>query len=447
MMTMGLVEIAEALNACLVGENGTIEGVSINSREVSALQLFVAIKGDRFDAHDFIDGQAINAGAVMVDHEVKTSLPQLIVNDTTLALASLASLWRQQLPTTILGITGSNGKTTLKEMLAAIISIDKQVLATKGNLNNNIGMPLTLLRLSAEDEVAVIEMGANHFNEIEFLTQCAKPDVAVINNAGPAHLEGFGDVEGVARAKGEIFNGLSESGIAVINADDPYADYWLELNADRECIAFGLDQQATVSGDYHGNGELTVRIGDEVETIKLSLLGHHNALNALAACAVSSTLQTSLATMKQGLESLKGVKGRLHAGVGIANSMIIDDSYNANPGSMAVAIDVLAEASGKRILVIGDMAELGGEVDRIHAIVGEQAKAQKIDALYCLGEKSKAACVAFGDADKAYQELGSLMIDLLSEVNKNTTILVKGSRSAKMERVVKQLLKQNEKVS
>ena len=442
MITMRLVDIAKNLDARLVGDDVTIQGVSINSREVHSAQLFIAIKGDHFDAHDFIPSLGSSAAAVLVDHEVVTDLPQVIVADTKLALANLASLWRQQLATTVVGITGSNGKTTLKEMLAAIVSIEKKVYATQGNLNNDIGMPLTLLQLSAKDEVAVIEMGANHFDEIAFLTHCAKPDIAVINNAGPAHLEGFGDVDGVARAKGEIFAGLTSKGVAVINADDDYAEYWKSLNANREIVTFGFNPEANLSGDYQGNGTLVIQHGELKETVELPLLGRHNALNALAACALASVLKISLATMKQGLEQLKVVKGRLHRRTGISDSCLIDDSYNANPASMAAAINVLAEAKGKKILVIGDMGELGGDITATHATVGEQAKEQSIDALYCLGDFSKAACERFGDVTKAYQDLAPLMVALQKEIDANTTVLVKGSRSAKMERVVKKLLKQ-----
>ncbi|MCL4161404.1 UNVERIFIED_CONTAM: hypothetical protein GTU68_040423, partial [Idotea baltica] len=331
-----------------------IDSVATDSRQVKSNQLFIAIKGERFDAHDFVADLAGVAGAALVSEKIDCDLPQIVVEDTLQALADLAGAWRQQFTKPVIALTGSNGKTTLKEMIAAILSQQGKVLATLGNLNNNIGMPLTLLRLRDEHDFAVIEMGANHFGEIEFLTTIAKPDVAVVNNAGAAHLEGFINLEGVAQAKGEIFIGLGTQGIAVINADDTFADYWKDSNKDREVIAFGINNEATISGRLLSDGGLMIKMGDSEIRANLKLLGRHNAMNALAAAAATSALGIKLETIVKGLESMLPVKGRLAPVAGINNSQILDDTYNANPDSVAAALDVLAQRKNT-VFVLGDL--------------------------------------------------------------------------------------------
>ncbi|HHL18099.1 MAG TPA: UDP-N-acetylmuramoyl-tripeptide--D-alanyl-D-alanine ligase [Thiothrix sp.] len=428
-----------------------INSVSIDSRKVLSDSLFIAIKGERFDAHDFVADLVDKAGAALVSQRIDCRLPQVIVKDTKQALADLAAGWRQQYSNPVIGLTGSNGKTTLKEMIAAILAQKGHVLATDGNFNNDIGMPLTLLRIREDHDYAVIEMGANHFNEIDFLTHIAKPTVAVINNAGPAHLEGFGDIEGVAKAKGEIFAGLDDTGVAIINADDVYATYWSSLNKQRQTITFGLTQPADISGRYIAGEKLRIccnaanTVNNNTKNmidVALQLPGRHNAMNALAATAAVTALGVDLATVKQGLEALTSVSGRLAAIEVREGFYLIDDTYNANPASASAAIDVLATRSGVQILVLGDMGELGENAVMMHKAVGEQAKQAGIDYLFGLGAMSAEACAVFGQAENAYSELDALVValqQLEQHITKEVTILVKGSRGMAMEKVVSAL--------
>lgn len=453
MTWLGLTEIAQMTGGVLYGEDQQISSVSTDSRTVQKDQLFIALVGEHFDAHDFVTSIENKAAAAFVHKKIDCELPQIIVEDTLQALGVLAMECRKHFEKPVIGLTGSNGKTTVKEMLAAILSCQGDVMATFGNLNNDIGMPLTLLRLRDHYEYAVIEMGANHFGEIDYLTQIAQPDVAILNNAGAAHLEGFGDVEGVSRAKAEIFNGLNADGIAVINADDQYVDYWLACNQDRKTMTFGLENQADIKGNIGQNG-LLICVGNETQTVQLALLGRHNALNALAASAAALAVGQDLATIKQGLESLQVVKGRLAPIAGIQGSLVIDDTYNANPDSARVAIDVLAESTqGKRVFVLGDMAELGVTTAQSHRDIGDYAKAQGIDTLYCLGTHSKQACVSFGGNGFHFDAIAPLLAALEQDIKQqqgkqlgdenNVMILVKGSRSMKMERVVERLVREN----
>ncbi|PID33659.1 MAG: UDP-N-acetylmuramoyl-tripeptide--D-alanyl-D-alanine ligase [Thiotrichales bacterium] len=452
---LSLAEIAQKVGGVLHGDDLLINSVATDSRLVKSDQLFIAIKGERFDAHDFVSDLTGVAGAALVSKKIDCDLPQIIVEDTLQALADLAAAWRQQFTKPVIALTGSNGKTTLKEMIAAILSQKGKVLATKGNLNNNIGMPLTLLRLRDEHDFAVIEMGANHFGEIEFLTTIAKPDVAVVNNAGAAHLEGFKDLKGVARAKGEIFIGLGTQGIAVINADDTFADYWRDSNKDREVIAFGINNVATISGRLLSDGGLMIKMGDNEVRVNLKLLGRHNAMNALAATAATSALGIKLETIVKGLEAMLPVKGRLAPVAGINNSQILDDTYNANPDSVAAALDVLAQRNNT-VFVLGDLAELGDDPAKVHAKIGEKAKAVGIQRMYCLGEYSVNACHSFGENGKRFDEMDELLTHLKSDLRRefsednvignatdnateSATILIKGSRFMQMERVVEAL--------
>ena len=465
-----LSDVAAMTSGGLLGEEVLVGAVSIDSRNVNPDDLFIAIKGENFDGHDFVADLEGKVAAALVSKEIDCDVPQVLVEDTKLALATLAAAWRKRFQNPVIGLTGSNGKTTLKEMVASILGQQGEVLATAGNFNNDIGLPLTLLRIRESHDFAVIEMGANHFGEIDFLTNVTQPDVAVINNAGPAHLEGFGDVEGVARAKGEIFNSLTEKGVAVINADDDYADYWSTLNTkdNRKVIRFGMssriagvESNVDVSGSYLGEGRLLIRVNSseqlepQEQEVQLNLLGKHNAMNALAATAVISALGlrgstgvVDLEVVKKGLESLNSVPGRLTRVEGMAGITLLDDTYNANPGSISAAIDVLAESTGTRILVLGDMGELGGDEDKIHADIGAKAKFSGIEKIFGLGRHSAKACESFGSPEHAYDEFEALVEALketiheekndsmnASEDNK-LTLLIKGSRTAKMERVV-----------
>lgn len=440
-----LAEIAEKVGGCLFNapnEQLAMDSVATDSRLVKSDQLFIAIKGERFDAHDFIADLVGQAGAALVSKKVDCDLPQIVVDDTLQALADLAGAWRKQFIKPLIALTGSNGKTTLKEMIAAILAQKGKVLATFGNLNNDIGMPLTLLRLRDEHDFAVIEMGANHFGEIDFLTKIAQPDVAVLNNAGAAHLEGFINLEGVAKAKGEVFIGLGTQGIAIINADDTFADYWKDLNIDREVIAFGINNEAKISGRLLSDGGLVINNGSTEVRANLKLLGRHNAMNALAATAATTALGIELETIVEGLETMLPVKGRLAPVTGINNSQILDDTYNANPDSVVAALTVLAQKENT-VFVLGDLGELGENPEKVHEIIGEKAKSVGINHMYCLGDYSAKACNSFGANGKSFNEMDDLLASLKKDVNenlpKNVTILVKGSRFMKMERAVEAL--------
>jgi UDP-N-acetylmuramoyl-tripeptide--D-alanyl-D-alanine ligase len=434
-----LSDIARMTDGQLHGQDVAIERVERDSRVAVEGDLFLALKGERFDAHDFVPQVTGKASATLVSSLVDAAIPQVVVDDVRLALGRLAAAWRKTFRKPLVGLTGSNGKTTLKEMLTAILSQQGKTLATAGNLNNDIGMPLTLLGLRAEHEFAVIEMGANHFGEIDYLTRIACPDVAVLNNAGAAHLEGFGDIAGVARAKGEIFNGLSESGVAVINADDAYAAYWQGLNAGRKVLSFGMDHAADVQGVQDERNRFCIQAKGETLPVKLKLLGRHNQMNALAATAAALALGISLETVRQGLESLQAVKGRLNPKQGRHDGLVVDDTYNANPTSTAAAVDVLAGLGGKKILVLGDMGELGDTGVQLHAAIGQQAAAAGIDAVYTLGVLSAEASRAFGQRGHAFTDLDVLLAALEQDLSVGTSVLVKGSRSSRMERVVEAL--------
>ena len=444
---LSLSEIAEMTGGVLYGDDVAVDSVATDSRLVESNQLFIALEGERFDAHNFVAGLVGKAGAALVHKKIDCDLPQVVVKDTLQGLADLAAAWRKQFTKPLIALTGSNGKTTLKEMIAAILSQKGKVLATHGNLNNNIGMPLTLLRLREEHSFAVIEMGANHFGEIDFLTRIAQPDVAVVNNAGAAHLEGFKNLEGVAQAKGEIFNGLGTHGVAVINADDTFADYWKDSNKDREVIAFGINNEAKISGRLLSDGGLMISDGSKEIRANLKLLGRHNAMNALAATAATAALGIELETIVKGLETMLPVKGRLAPVSGINNLQILDDTYNANPDSAVAALDVLAQRKNT-VFVLGDMGELGDNTEQLHASIGEKAKAVGINRMYCLGAYSAKACDKFGDNGKSFVDMNVLLSELKNDVSENfpenVTILIKGSRAMKMERAVEALSPQYE---
>ena len=446
MLSMGLMQAADALGAKVVGDDVSFSSVSTDTRTLQGSPLFVALRGERFDGHDYLSQAAENgAVAVMVDQAADIDIPQLVVEDTRLALGALSAVWRDHSETTVVAVTGSNGKTTLKEMLKAILLVDGgEVLATEGNLNNDIGLPLTLLRLQNEPR-AVVEMGANHPGEISYLSKLGKPDVAVLNNAGRAHLEGFGSPEGVARAKVEIVDGLKDDGWFVYNADSPWVDLWRQITQGRKRISFGTCSDAEIYSRPGGAGTVWTDQGFvnrfEVESsvgkfeIELKLAGEHNRMNALAATAVAICLGVSVDVIKTGLASLQPVKGRLLAEV-VDGIYVIDDSYNANPDSVEAAIDVLQSANGKRFLVLGDLAELGEDAAEMHQKLGEIAKTSGIESLYAVGVLSVQAVEGFGEGGIHFSDQAQLIEKLKNELNDGDAVLVKGSRSAGMDRVV-----------
>ena len=453
---MRLSEAANLLQGRLIGLDMVFTSVGTDSRNIAQGQLFVALKGPHFDGHHFA-AEAIKQGAaaVLVDNPELGVEPAIVVQDTRLALGQLAAYWRSQFNIPVIAVTGSNGKTTTKEMLTAILSeaaggTDK-VHSTYGNLNNDIGLPLTLLKMNARHQYAVIEMGMNHLGEIEYLTHIAKPNVAVINNAGTAHIGELGSRDNIAKAKGEIFAGLDANGIAVINADDEYAEYWETLNSERKVVTFGLNLGADITTSFKeedGFSSVNLTTPSGKVSFKLNVQGQHNISNALAAGATAYALGVSNTNIAQGLQSFAGVYGRLERKAGVNGAIVIDDTYNANPDSMKAAIDVLAQQDGEKILVLGDMGELGTDALTMHMEIGTYAKVAGLSTLYCLGELSQAMVNGFGvgkgesTGAKHFNSVEAIVDAILPQMKQGVTVLVKGSRFMKMERVVRLLVNQ-----
>jgi UDP-N-acetylmuramoyl-tripeptide--D-alanyl-D-alanine ligase len=448
---MRLSQLVQVLDGRLDGADAEFTAVSTDSRTLGAGDLFIALHGENFDGSQFV-GTAAQSGAVaaLVNRdragkiEEHGALPVVWVEDTRLALGKLAAYWRTQFRIPVIGVTGSNGKTTVKEMLASILreaagSADA-VLATQGNLNNDIGMPLTLLKLRSTHQYAVIEMGMNHAGEIDYLTRLAHPDVALINNAASAHLAGLGSVEGVARAKGEIFAGLGEQGVAVINGDDAHASLWRELARPHRVIEFGLDHHPDVRAQWHAKNfgaHMSVTTPQGEFKADLQVPGAHNVRNALAATAAACAINVPLAAISAGLERFGGVAGRLQRKAALRGATLIDDTYNANPASLRAALKVLMQAKGKKLLVLGDMGELGADAAHMHAEIGSEARNLGVDKLFALGDLSNYAVEEFGTGARHFERIEDLYAALEQELNENSTVLVKGSRFMKMERVVR----------
>ncbi|HLP98336.1 MAG TPA: UDP-N-acetylmuramoyl-tripeptide--D-alanyl-D-alanine ligase [Sideroxyarcus sp.] len=444
---MQLSQAAHALHAQHSGADVRFSAVSTDTRSIRQGDLFIALKGEHFDGARFV-AQAAQAGAVAAIVNADATVdnapcPLLRVADTRIALGHLAAHWRAQFDIPLVAITGSNGKTTVKEMLAAILRAatgdEESVLATKGNFNNDIGMPLTLLQLRGSHRFAVIEMGMNHPGEIDYLTRIAHPDVALVNNASGAHLQGLGSVEGVARAKGEIFAGLARTGTAVINADDSHAALWRTLADKHRVFDFALEHAAAVRGEWRVQGYggvLNAHAPEGELRIALQVPGEHNARNALAAATAALALQVPLATIVKGLESFGGVAGRLQRKQAMHGATLIDDTYNANPASMHAALEVLAQAAGKRIFVLGDMGELGEGAAQFHREIGIAARELGIEQLFALGTLSVQTVAEFGAGAQHFADIEALQTALDKQLDAQTTVLVKGSRFMKMERVV-----------
>ncbi|WP_407702873.1 UDP-N-acetylmuramoyl-tripeptide--D-alanyl-D-alanine ligase [Thiobacillus sedimenti] len=443
---MRLSEAAAMLGLAHAGGDADVLRVCTDSRSIRPGDLFIALRGEKFDGGTFA-ADALRQGAVgvVLDHAQAPAIAQALrVDDTRLALGQLAAAWRRRFALPIVAITGSNGKTTVKEMLGAILRAEAgneaAVLQTEGNLNNDIGLPLMLLRLRESHAFAVLEMGMNHAGEIDYLTRLARPDVAVVNNALSAHIGFLGSVENIARAKGEIFNGLSDAGIAVFNADDAHAHLWRDANARRSVIDFGLVHPAAVRGQYRPldfGSALTLVLPGATLDITLQVPGEHNVMNALAAAAAAFALDVSHRSIVTGLSGFTGVKGRLQRKPGLHGAIFIDDTYNANPDSVKAALAVLAQQPGKKLLVLGDMGELGSDAADMHGDIGRAARAARVDRLLALGELTQHTVAAFGAGAMHFERIEELLAELENDLTPDTTVLVKGSRFMQMERVVR----------
>jgi UDP-N-acetylmuramoyl-tripeptide--D-alanyl-D-alanine ligase len=444
-----LSDAAAAAGGRLAGADAPFAGVSIDSRTLEAGQLFVALAGERFDGHAFLAAaRARGAAGAVVARPCDSALPQVVVRDTQAALTALAAAWRAKSGALVIGVGGSNGKTTTKEMLAAILAGAGPTLATRGNLNNHIGVPLTLLALAPEHRYAVIEMGANHPGEIAALAALTRPAIALVTNAGDEHLEGFGDLAGVAHAEGEMYAALGSEGTAVINADDPFGELWQTM-APRgaRILRFGIESPADVraqaiSGRVESGAFATVfvlAIAEAQARVRLPLAGRHNVANALGAAAAAHAAGVALPLIAAGLGRVRPVAGRLQLKAGPRGSWLIDDSYNANPSSVRAGIDVLCALPGEHWLVLGDMAELGDETAASHAGVGDYARRAGVVRLFAMGPAARYAVDAFGARASWYEDARSLGDALAASLEPGVTALVKGSRINRLERVVDRL--------
>ncbi len=445
-MKFSLAEIAEITNGEMHGDEVVVHGLSTDTRNMVAENLFVALMGDSFDPHEVIEaGDASQASAVLVQRKVNTTLPQVVVNDTYQALHQLALAWRKRFSLPVIGVTGSNGKTSVKELIKKILcaslsssslSPEDEVLATVGNLNNHIGVPLTLSRLNESHRYAVIEMGANHIGEIAVLAKLAEPNVGVITNIGPAHLEGFGSIEGVLQAKTELYQNLSDNGIGVINADDHYKNELEDKLGARMKISFGVEKEADVSGKQISIDQVEIKTPIGEIRVTSQIMGMHALLNILAATAVSLALGLELDDIKAGIEKTQAVPGRLVRLAGLAGSTVLDDSYNANPASLAAALDVQANEPGEHWLVLGDMGELGDESTFMHKKASEVAKQFGVTKLFAYGELTKLSVKEFGAGATHFNSHSELVTKLQSELTAGVCVLVKGSRLMQLEKVV-----------
>lgn len=459
-MSWLLNEVIEAVNGVLIGDNlgeadVQLDSISTDTRTLEANALYIALKGAQFDGHDYID-VAVREGAValLVSEPITSAVPAILVEDTLIAYGQLAAWHRQTMPLKgIVGITGSNGKTTTKEMIAHILQQHSSVLATQGNFNNEVGVPKTLLQIEETHDYVVIEMGANHPNEIGYLTQLVKPDVAVITLAASAHLEGFGSLEGVIQAKGQILDGVQKGGTAVLNVDSPGFDVWQRKAQDLglAIITFGSDNPAQLRlanlTQTETAIEFDLQIGLEnlsvTEMVTLPILGQHNAMNAVAAIAACLALGLEWPQIQPGLVTFNGVSGRGQTHL-LPHGVLIDDSYNANPASMQAAIQMLMQCSGEGLLCLGAMAELGDASDALHLELADFAKSTGVKHLFLTGELTQTMANRFGEGAQwfaTHQAMAEAAWQLIQQ-NKIQNVLIKGSRSAKMEQVGQALLAQ-----
>jgi UDP-N-acetylmuramoyl-tripeptide--D-alanyl-D-alanine ligase len=450
-----LAELAERCGVLPPAEAVSFMSVTTDSRKLQKGDLFIALRGDNFDGHAFVDQIAKQgACAAVVEKKQASVLPQLVVDNTVHALGHLGAMNREQFHGPVIAITGSSGKTTVKQMIASILAVVTQdpakVLATRGNLNNHIGVPQTLLEINRQHEYAVIEMGASAMGEIGYLAKMSQPQVSVINNVGTAHVGGFGSVDNIASGKGEIYQYLDRKGVAVINADDKYSAQWLKQTAAFRQITFSVNPSSvnreadvTAKNISHNNAgcfSFDLIYKKDQCAVQLPIIGEHNIANALAAAACCLALNIDLDAIKRGLEKVVNVAGRMQIKKGINNSCLIDDTYNANPASVRAAIDALCGMEGTRLLILGDMAELGEQSDALHREMGVYARQKGIPRLFTVGKASIVAAQAFGDGAQHFVKKDAVINACKHLVQKNFIVLVKGSRSSGMEDVVNGLL-------
>lgn len=442
---MTLTELASAVNGKLMGQDTLFTGVSIDGRTINTGDLYVAIKGERFDGHNFIE-QASRAGATacLVEQPVSVNIASVKVDRTRLALGLLAKYWRQRFDFPIVAVTGSNGKTTVKELTTAVLSQQYHTLATRGNLNNELGVPLTLLKITAEHQAAVIEMGANHPGEISYLSRLTQPTIGIVTNAGSAHLEGFGDLQGVANAKGELFTSLADDGVAIINADDTFYPDWKTMSGSKKTISFGLSQTANVRAtrikttqSAQGAGSsFLLEYSGQTQVVNLPLTGQHNIVNALAASAAGIAAGLSLKAIADGLAGASPVSGRLQILSGCNQSIVVNDSYNANPSSFEAALQTIQGMGDERWCVLADFGELGEHSEDFHKQLARHARHYGIKRLFATGALTRLTVDEFGEGATFYDTQDALVLALKKQVHEGVVVLIKGSRAQKLENIV-----------
>lgn len=444
---MHLSQIAKAIDGTLSGQDIAFSQLASDTRKLEQGTVFIALKGESFDAHDFIE-QAIEKGAAAIIAEKskvtkELPVPTLWVKDTTLALGKLAHFWRMQFDIPVIGITGSCGKTTVKSMLGEVLSLVGPTLVPEGSFNNQFGLPFTLLQLKPSHQFGILEIGTNGFGEIAYLTQMSSPTISTITNVNPAHLQGLKTLDNVAQEKGDIYKFLSPNGVAIINQDEPYADLWRNKLSGQPVMTFGLEQADVTAKNLtlkFGQSQFDLMIHGKAYPCQLQVSGNHNVKNALTVAAIATALKISPNIIVKGLSQFTGVKGRLKTHQTSEGVIVIDDSYNANPASLKAAIDVLSQASGDKVLVMGDMAELGDMSENFHREIGHYAKEKGVDRLYAVGQFSQNAIQPFGQGAQHFNDKKALLEALTPTLKPETTVLIKGSRSARMEEVLTALV-------
>ncbi len=444
MISLRLTEISAVLSGNISGDDLLISSICTDTRNIQKGDLYVALKGENFDGNKFVATAFENgAAAVICEKRTPGKGPQIVVDNTLTALGKLAAYCRSKSTAKIVAITGSNGKTTVKEMVAAILREKGKTVSTQGNFNNEIGLPLSILQLEGDEQFAVLEMGASKIGDIDYLTTIASPDIAIITNVSAAHIEGFGDITSIAKTKGEIFSGLTKNGIAILNIDDPFYDEWANGLSNKQIITFGMSPNADIQIIGKDKQLLQIQTPKNSLNINIALPGEHNIKNALAAVAVTFALGISAEEIKNGLEKVHPVNGRLCFRKGINQSTIIDDSYNANPASLAAGLTVLAEQKNEKWLLFGDMGELGTEAEKFHKEVAINAKKAGVCRLLACGKFGEKVANEFGNGGKYFTDRKSLAAHLKSKLNSNISLLIKGSRFMKLNEIADQLVEVN----